>query len=351
MIFDHPEFDSHEAIVFCHHAPSGLDAIIALHNTAAGPAMGGCRMVPYPSQHAALTDVLRLSKGMSYKNIMAGLPYGGGKSVILADPATDKSPELLQAFAGYVERLGGQYITGEDVGITVPDMEIMRTITPHARGIPENGPGDPSPMTARGVFESMKVAVRHSLSQDSLKGVGVHVQGLGAVGMRLCALLAEAESRLIVSDIDQRKCDEAQNRFDAEVISADHWYDANAEIYAPCALGASLNEQTIAKLQSHIVVGAANNQLAQPEDGNRLHDKGILYGPDYVVNAGGVISAALEGPAFDQNILRDRVMGISGTVQSIFERAKDEGISPHVIADKMAEEKLVAARKASVVQN
>ena len=347
MVFDNLEFDGHEAVLFCHDRPSGLRAIISIHNTNVGPAMGGCRMAAYTSENEALTDVLRLSKGMSYKNIMAGLPFGGGKAVIIANPATDKSPELLKAFAAQVEKLGGHFITGEDVGIGVPDVQVMRTVTPHVRGIPENGPGDPSPMTALGVFESMKVAVQHAFSRDTLRDIGVHVQGLGAVGMRLSALLAEAGAKLVVSDVDSNKCEEAASRFSAEVIATDQWPDADAEIYAPCALGATLNEETIPKLQSAIVAGAANNQLARPEDGNRLHEKGTLYIPDYVINAGGVISTALEGPTFDRNILLKRVTGIAETVEAIITRAKDEQIPANIIADKMAQEKLMAARTES----
>lgn len=344
MINDNLEFDGHEMIMFCHDESSGLRAIIAIHDSSAGPAMGGCRMAPYASQDAALTDVLRLSKGMSYKNIMAGLPHGGAKAVILADPATDKSPALLRAFARHVERLAGHFITGEDVGIGVPDALIMYEITPHVRGIPANGPGDPSPMTALGVFESMKVAVKHALDRDDIKDTSVHVQGVGAVGMHLSALLAEAGARLIVSDINEEACNAAKTKFGAEIISAAHWLDGDAEVYAPCALGATLNAQTIPLLRSTVVAGAANNQLACPEDGNRLYEKGILYTPDYVINAGGVISSALEGPNFDHAELLERVMAIPETVRSIFERARAEKMPTNVIADKIAQEKLRAAR-------
>jgi leucine dehydrogenase len=344
MVVDHPEYDDHELVAVCRNAESGLTAIIALHDTSAGPAMGGCRVARYPALDDALTDVLRLSKGMTYKNIMAGLPYGGGKAVVVADPRTEKTPALLRAFAQAVERLGGSFITGEDVGVTVADIETMRSVTSHVRGIPLNGPGDPSPMTARGVFRGIQTAAMRRLGAADLKGVRVVVQGLGAVGMRLAALLNEAGATLFVSDIEQRRIEEAAHRLGAIGVAANACHAIEAEVYAPCALGGTLSERTIAELRVQVVAGAANNQLATPEDGRRLAEREVLYAPDYVINAGGVISTALEGPSFDPGKLVAHVDMIPVTLAGIFARAAAEGLPTSVVADRVARERLIQAR-------
>lgn len=344
MLNDHSEFDDHEAVVFCRDPRSGLSAIIAIHDTSAGPAMGGTRMIDYRSEADAMTDALRLSRGMSYKNVMAGLPYGGGKAVIIGDPGTDKSAERLKAFARHVDRLGGTFITGEDVGISVNDVQTMRSVTPHVRGIPENGPGDPSPMTALGVFEGMKAAVRHRHGSADLHGARVLIHGLGAVGMRLAPLLHEAGAKLVVTDIDAEKTRAARARFRAEVASPDAWSDAEMDIYAPCALGATLNEFTIPALKATVIAGAANNQLATRSDGQRLFNRGILYAPDYVINAGGVISTALEGPDFDATALHERVVAIGDTLQALFQQAESSGTPTSEVADQIARERLAAHR-------
>lgn len=344
MVTSHTEYDDHELISFCRDAEAGLTGIIAVHDTAAGPAMGGCRMATYRSVENALTDVLRLSKGMSYKNIMAGLPYGGGKAVIIADPRTQKTPQLLTAFARNVERLNGSFITGEDVGTTVADIQLMRRYTGNVRGIPENGPGDPSPMTALGTFHAIEAAVRHRLGASDLKDIRVVVQGLGAVGMRLAALLHDAGASLVVSDIDPARVEDATARFDATPALPTACHLVDADVYAPCALGATLNESNIAELRATVVAGAANNQLATPEDGRRLADKGVLYAPDYVVNAGGVISTALEGLSFNHDVLMLKVATIASTLQTIFARADHQQLPTSVVADRMAQERLAAAR-------
>jgi leucine dehydrogenase len=344
MVREHPEFSEHEFVAFCQDPDTGLNAVIAIHDTNAGPAMGGCRMALYPRTEDALTDVLRLSKGMSYKNIMAGLPYGGGKAVIIADPRTDKTPALLAAFAAQVERLRGAFITGEDVGTTVGDIELMRRVTAHVRGIPANGPGDPSPMTARGVFGGIGVAVRRHLRSRDLRGIRVVIQGLGAVGMRLAAMLHEAGAVLIVSDTDPLRVDEAVARFGAMIAPAENCHAIEAEVFAPCALGGVLGDRTIPQLRVKIVAGAANNQLLTPMDGHRLAERNILYAPDYVVNAGGVISTALEGPSFDHSKLLHHVDRISDTLAEIFTLAEAEAQPTSAVADRLAKARLIQAR-------
>jgi leucine dehydrogenase len=344
MFCDHKEFSNHEMVIVCRDEAAGLSALIAIHSTTAGPAMGGCRISAYQTEDEAITDVLRLSRGMTYKNVMAGLPFGGGKAVIVADPHTEKTPQLLRAFATRVDRLGGTFITGEDIGTTVTDIETMRAVTPHVRGIPENGPGDPSPMTALGVFAGIQAAVGHQLKIPNLKGVRVIVQGLGAVGMRLAKMLNDARARLIVSDIDHERVIRVCDRFGATAASPESCHAEEADVFAPCARGALLRKETIEDLRVSVVAGAANNQLATSRDGQRLMDRGILYAPDYVINAGGVISTALEGPSFDGTILLERVHRIADLLREIFHRADAEAIPTSVMADRMAEERLAKLR-------
>lgn len=345
MVFSASEFDNHETVAFCSDAESGLRAIIALHSTRAGPAMGGCRIAPYVDFNAALTDVLRLSKGMSYKNIMASLPYGGGEAVILADPRTGKTAEMLTAFARHIDQSADEFITAEDVGTSVADIELMRQTTPHVRGIPANGPGDPSPMTARGVFGGIKRAVAHRLGSSSLEGVTVCVQGLGAVGSRLVALLHEAGAKLLVADIDSSRVGATVASFGAIPVSASRCHAADADVFSPCALGAVLTTATISELRAPVVAGGANNQLHTDLDGEWLASRGVLYAPDFIINAAGVISTALEGPGFDPEELLRRVDGINETLKAIFERADAEGIPTNQVADRMAQERLSAVRR------
>ncbi len=344
LVFQNESFLNHEQIVFCSDPASGLKAIIAVHSTRLGPAMGGTRMWPYASEAAALQDVLRLSHGMTYKNALAGINFGGGKAVILGDPKSDKSGAALRAFAGYVDRLSGTYITAEDVGISVADVEEMRKVTPHVRGIAEGGAGDPSPNTAFGVYKGMEAAVRHRLGAQSLSGVRVAIQGLGHVGMALGELLHEAGAELVVSDINEARVSDAVDCFGAEAVAPDEFHFASVDVLAPCALGAGLNEVTIPGIKAVVIAGAANNQLALPEDGERLRQRGILYAPDYAINAGGVISIAHEGPRFDFALMRRDVARIGDTLSSIFVRADEEERPTSVVADMIAEEHLAAAK-------
>ena len=295
-LFTLPDFDDHEQVVFGHDRPSGLRAIVAIHSTALGPAAGGCRMWPYPSSDEALTDALRLSRGMSYKNAMAELGLGGGKAVILGDARTAKTPELLQAFGRLVESLGGRYITAEDVGTTTGDMQQVAAATGFvsglARGTGEVG-GDPGPQTALGVFFGIQAAVRFQLGR-SLEGLTVAVQGLGGVGHPLCRLLAADGARLKVADARRERAEQVREELGATVVGTETIFDEDADVFAPCALGAVLHEHTIARLRARVVAGAANNQLAAAADGDALLKAGILYAPDYVINAGGIINVAHE---------------------------------------------------------
>jgi leucine dehydrogenase len=340
-VFSNPEFDQHEQVVFAADRDTGLRAIIAIHNTNLGPALGGCRMWPYATEEEAITDVLRLSRGMTYKSAMAGLPLGGGKAVVIGDPRKHKTPALLQALGTAVERLGGRYITAEDVGTAPADMLEIRKRTGHVCGIGQGdaATGDPSPYTALGCFVGIQAAVKHRLGRPFLQGLTVAVQGLGHVGFHLCRLLHDAGAQLVVTDIDPQRCRRAESELGARVVGADAIFDAEAEVFAPCALGAVINRNTIARLKVHIVAGAANNQLADASCGQALRDKGILYAPDYVINAGGVIKVCREH--FDgDRLVDDEVLRIHDTLLELFDRAEREGIATNLAADRIAEEKI-----------
>jgi leucine dehydrogenase len=344
VVFADPAFDDHEQVVFCSDAEAGLRAIIAIHDTTLGPALGGTRMWSYLSEAVALEDALRLSRGMTYKNALANLPYGGGKAVIIGSADTDKTPELLRAFARHVNRLAGRFITGVDVGLAKADVDSMAEVTPHVRGTSNGRVGDPAPYTTLGVFKGIEAAVAHQLCSDNLQGVSVCVQGLGAVGMRLCRLLHRAGAVLTVADIREAAVRHAEEQFGATAVDPRHAHATDVDVFSPCALGAVLNHQTIPEIRARVVAGSANNQLARDEDGALLWKRGILYAPDYVINAGGVMAIAQDGPEFDpQRLLRD-VLRIAETLRHVFERAEAEGIPTSVIADRMAKERLARSR-------
>ncbi|MDX1465188.1 MAG: Glu/Leu/Phe/Val dehydrogenase dimerization domain-containing protein, partial [Halomonas sp.] len=293
-VFDHPEFDHHQQIVFGSDEASGLRAIIAIHDTTRGPALGGLRIFPYASDAEALTDVLRLSRGMTYKSALADLPLGGGKAVIIADPRRHKTPELLRAMGRLVDSLGGAYITAEDSGSSEDDMRLIAEATEHVGGLPRHGQasGDPSPFTAWGVYCALRSAVRHRLGRDDLTGLRVAVQGVGHVGAHLARHLHEAGARLVLTDVDSAALAHLAEELGAETVAPGAIVDAEVDVFAPCALGAALTEDVVARLTATVVCGAANNQLASPEMAERLQERGILYTPDYVANAGGVIEIA-----------------------------------------------------------
>lgn len=338
-VFGHAEFQNHENVVFVRDEATGLSAIIAIHNTTRGPALGGCRVWPYPTHEDALTDALRLSRGMTYKNALADLDLGGGKAVIIADPKKHKTPELMEAFGRHVEKLSGNYITAEDVGVSPEDMEHIAKVTNHVRGTEATGLGDPSPYTALGVFTGIKAAARHVFGSDDLEGRTVSVQGLGHVGFDVARQLHEAGAKLIVSDIHAPVVSKAVEAFKAKAIDPSEAHAIMADIFAPCALGAVLNSRTIPRIQAKIVAGAANNQLETPDDGEALKALGILYAPDYAINAGGVISIALATPGGADEAVREKTLAIGDTLSAIFERARAEDKTPEQVADRMAEER------------
>lgn len=346
--FDDPAFDAHERVVFCHDAPTGLRAIIAIHSTALGPAAGGCRLWNYESDDAALHDALRLSQGMSYKNAMAGLKFGGGKAVIIKTPDFDGSDALYEKFGEFVDKLNGDYITAEDVGMSVAIMEKIARQTTHVTGLPPkagHAGGDPSPKTAFGVFTGIQAAVRFKLGRDDLDGLTIAVQGVGHVGYYLCQRLFEAGATLIVADIDDERANRACDEFGATAVSFDEILYQDADVIAPCALGAVLNEQSIPKLRASIVAGGANNQLETHADGQRLSVAGILYAPDYVINGGGIINVACEyfGDVDDDEVF-EQVAAIGPRLTGIFEEAAQSGKPTNVIADAQARAIIAAAR-------
>ncbi len=337
FIFNEHNFDDHEQVVFVSEPKSGLRAIIAVHNTHLGPAMGGCRMWKYANEAQAVNDVLRLSRGMTYKNAVAGLPIGGGKSVIIGDPKQDKTPALFEALGEALERLGGRYVTAEDVGTSPADMAHVARKTSYVAGL--GASGDPSPYTALGCFVGAQAAVKHHLKRDSLDGLVVALQGLGHVGYDYARRLRAAGAKLIVADIDQAALQRAQEELGAQVVSIDAIYDVEADIYAPCALGATLNPDTLARLKVKIVAGAANNQLATADIGELLRKKDILYAPDFVINAGGIIKVCYEYLNKPESDVEAHVCTIGNTLTEVFERAEREGVATSVVADRVAEKR------------
>jgi leucine dehydrogenase len=336
-----PDFDDHEAIHFIDNDACGLRAIIAVHSTHLGPAAGGARFWHYARDDDALVDALRLSRGMSYKNAMAGLPLGGGKAVILANEERSKSPDLLHAFGKAVGQLGGGYITAEDVGMSVADMIEVRRTTDFVAGLP-NSPGDvggdPGPHTSLGVFLGIKAAVKRALGKDSLSGLHIALQGAGSVATGVALHACAEGAKLSIADVDEDKAQTLAGRVNAAVVSPDEILGLEADVLSPCALGAILTESSIAALKVPIVAGGANNQLATPEDGQRLHARGILYAPDYVINAGGIINVCTEylGDG-DASLVRERIEGIPVRLEQIWTESAQTGRDPAAVADAMAQ--------------
>lgn len=335
FIFNELNFDDHEQVVFVSEPKSGLKGIIAVHNTVLGPAMGGCRMWNYASEALAVNDVLRLSRGMTYKNAVAGLPIGGGKSVIIGNPKTDKTPALFEALGESLERLCGRYITAEDVGTSPQDMAYVANKTSYVAGL--GASGDPSPYTALGCFVGAQAAVKHHFKRDTMDGLTVALQGLGHVGYDYARRLHEAGAKLVVADIDEAALERARQEFGAQVVGVDAIYDVAADIYAPCALGATLNPNTLTRLKAKIVAGGANNQLATADVGVLLREKGILYAPDFVINAGGIVKVCYEYLKKPESEVEAHVREISDTLTEIFTRADSEGRPTSVVADELAQ--------------
>lgn len=334
--------DDHEQVVFCRNKEAGLKAIIAIHNTALGPALGGTRMWNYNSEEEALIDVLRLSKGMTYKASAAGLNLGGGKAVIIGDPKTQKTEEMFRAFGAFVNSLGGQYITAEDVGTSVKDMEYVFMETPFVTGIPSafGGSGDPSPYTAHGVFMAIKASVKEKLGLDSTSGLKINVQGLGNVGRHLVEFLVNDGAKVGVADIDKDRVKSLVDKYKVTAVDANEVVTSDCDVFAPCALGAIINDQTISKLKCKIICGGANNQLAEHRHGDALRELGILYAPDFVANAGGLMNVFVELEGYSSDRAFEKTKQVYDSMMNIFKIAKTENIPTHVAANRLAEKRL-----------
>ena len=353
--FEDPAFDDHERVLFCYDAATGLKAIIAIHSTALGPAAGGTRLWTYASDDEALHDVLRLSRGMSYKNAMAGLDFGGGKAVIMKSPDFDGSDALFERYGEFVDSLGGAYVTAEDVGMSVDIIEVIGRKTHYIAGMPKRegqAGGDPSPKTSFGIFRGIEAAVKFKLGEDSLRGLTVAVQGVGNVGYYLCKYLSEAGASLVVADIDDQRVQRVCDEFGARAVGLEELLSQDVDVVAPCALGGILNATSIPKLRTSIVAGGANNQLQVDEDGQRMSDAGILYAPDYVINGGGIINVACEyyGDCDDDEVY-ERIAAIGPRLTGIFEEAAQTGRPTNEIADDQARRIIAGVGPAQVTED
>ncbi len=347
-VFGQLSFDGHEEVVFCFDKETGLKAIIGVHNTVLGPALGGTRIWNYENEWEALNDVLRLSRGMTYKSAITGLNLGGGKAVIIGDSKKDKTPEMMKKFGEYVHSLGGKYITAEDVGSTTQDMDIIRDVTPYVTGISESrgGSGNPSPVTAYGVFMGLKAAVKHQFGSDALQGKRVLVQGIGHVGETLVDYLTKEGAVVQITDINETKLKEVSDKYGAKVFSGPDLYSADVDIYSPCALGATINDETVNKIKAKVIAGAANNQLANDKvHGQILKDRGISYAPDFLINAGGIINVYGEIVGYGKEEAMKRTENIYHTTLEIFLNAEKLNITTQQAAMKMAQDRIDARKK------
>ncbi len=347
MIFETLATTGHEEVVFCHNKDAGLKAIIAIHDTTLGPALGGLRMWPYKSEQEAVNDVLRLSRGMTYKNAVAGLNLGGGKAVIIGDPAKDKSEALFRAFGRFVNSLNGRYITAEDVGIDVNDMEWVFRETAFVTGVHQvhGGSGDPSPFTAYGTLQGLLASLSAKFGNEEVGQYSYAVQGVGHVGMEFVKLLREQGAKVFVTDMNKDLVQRCVDEFGCTAVGLDEIYDVDADVYSPCALGGTLNEQTLPRMKFKIVCGSANNQLANDAIGDELARRGILYAPDYAVNAGGVMNVSLEIDGYNRERAMRMMRTIYHNVTRIFQIAERDGIPTYKAADRMAEERIVTIGK------
>ena len=342
-MFDHSSFDAHEGVHLFHDAASGLKAIIAIHSTALGPAAGGCRMWNYATGEAMLRDALRLSQGMSYKNAMADIPLGGGKAVIWGDAKADKSPDLFRAFGRAVESLQGKYITAEDVGIGVADMQIVREETAHVAGLDEGAAasGDPSPITALGIYLGIRETSKRAFGTDDLTGRTIAVQGVGSVGGHVCEHLAKAGANLVITDIDQAALSDISARTGARIVQPDDIYDVEADIFSPNALGAIINEQTLERFRVKAIAGGANNQLIVPEMGELLRRRGILYAPDYVINGGGIINVCAEiSGTYSRDWVDGKVKALMTTLGQVLDTALENDEPTNLVAGRIARQRI-----------
>ena len=354
-LFDHPAFEGHESVNAFFDEKTGLKCIIAVHSTARGPAAGGCRMWPYTSADLALEDALRLSRAMSYKNAMADIPLGGGKAVIIGDSRTQKTPALFEAFGRAVDAMGGRYWTAEDVGVSPADLTHARRETRYVAGLEghEAASGDPSPVTAEGIFRGVALSVRRALNRD-LQGVTVAIQGVGHVGAYLAEKLHAAGAKLIITDTNAEALRAVAERTGAKVVSPADIFEAQADVFAPCALGGAINAETLPRLKARIIAGGANNQLATPEIGRALFERGMLYAPDYVINGGGIINVAAEiaaleaGTSFDAAWVATKLDRLTETLDEVLARSIAERRPTHEVANEMAKARIAAAAEAKL---
>ncbi len=347
-VFGQLSFDNHEQIVFCNDKDTGLKAIIGIHNTILGPALGGTRMWKYANEWEALNDVLRLSRGMTYKSAISGLNLGGGKAVIIGDAKTEKTPEMITKFAQYINSLSGKYITAEDVGTTTGDMDLIRDVTPYVTGISESrgGSGNPSPVTAYGVYMGMKAAAKFKFGSDKLQGKRIMVQGIGHVGETLVDLITKEGALVQITDINEARLQEIAAKYGAKIYNGADLYSADVDIYAPCALGATINDATIHKIKAQVIAGAANNQLANEKiHGQILKEKGIAYAPDFLINAGGIINVYGEIVGYGKEEAMKRTENIYNTTLEIFSFAEAQEVTTHQAALSIAENRIAERKK------
>ncbi|WP_299523057.1 Glu/Leu/Phe/Val dehydrogenase dimerization domain-containing protein [Winogradskyella sp.] len=347
-VFGQNSFDDHEQIVFCHDKDTGLKAIIGIHSTVLGPALGGTRMWDYKNEWEALNDVLRLSRGMTFKSAITGLNLGGGKAVIMGDAKTEKTPELMRRFGEFVHSLSGKYITAEDVGMETEDMDTVREVTPYVTGISQNkgGAGNPSPITAYGVFMGMKAAAKFKFGSDVLEDKNVLVQGIGNVGEALVEHLSNEGANVTISDINQERLEEVSSKYGVKIYNGDEIFSKPMDIYAPCALGATINDDTIYKLQAKIIAGAANNQLAdENKHGRLLQERGIVYAPDFLINAGGIINVYAELENYDRQEIMRKTENIYNTTLEILDNAKANDLTTHEAAFGIAQERIETRKR------
>jgi leucine dehydrogenase len=350
-VFGQHSFNDHEQIVFCNDKDTGLKAIIGIHNTVLGPALGGTRMWNYATEWDALNDVLRLSRGMSLKAAITGLNLGGGKAVIIGDSKTQKTPELMKRFGEFVHSLSGRYLTAEDVGMETADMDLVRTVTPYVTGISEEkgGAGNPSPITAYGVFMGMKAAAKYAYGSDNLEGKKVLVQGIGHVGEVLVEHVTNEGGQVIISDINQERLEEVRDKYGATIFTGNDVYAADMDIYAPCALGATINNETVGKLKAKVIAGAANNQLADENlHGLQLRERGIVYAPDFLINAGGIINVYAELEKYGKEEIIRKTENIFDTTLEILNTADSRGITTHQAAMEVAVERIETRKKSKM---
>ena len=342
-VFGQLSFDNHEQVVFCHDKDTGLKAIIGIHNTVLGPALGGTRMWNYANEWEALNDVLRLSRGMTFKAAITGLNLGGGKAVIIGDAKTQKTPELMKKFGEFVHSLSGKYITAEDVGMETADMDLVREVTPYVTGISEDkgGAGNPSPITAYGVYMGMKAAAKFKFGSDILEDKVVYVQGIGHVGESLVEHLTNEGAKVVIADINQERLNEVSKKYGASIYTGNDIYSENMDIYAPCALGATVNDETIYKLKAKVIAGAANNQLAtEAIHGAVLQERGIVDAPDFLINAGGIINVYAELEGYDKHEIMRKTENIYNTTIEILESAAKNGITTNQAAVNIAKSRI-----------